>query len=414
VRDRAVYSGRAVIHNLLPAGAVTICEVTLAEESWTAPVFSAEELRNGRLGEQFRDFLAEWQKLYRVEPEYKVIVADMHTFFSDLRLWLDQVQMSVRNVPAAAELEYETALKLSAPVLPCMDVLFEKFERIASRLPPEHLVAHRHYLRRQLHPLVLCAPFAHRTFFKPLGYAGDYEMVNMIARNQPEGDSLYAKLVNTWFVRQPPAEAHRNRIQYLTDKLLTETLRATHSSRTARICSLGCGPAWEVQEFLRQHALADRTHFTMLDFSDEALGHLRNALDQIKRQNGRRCAVEYAKKSVHRLLRDAERQPPLEPEQQFDYVYCAGLFDYLSDPICQRLLHILHDWLAPGGLLVAINVEPSNPLRHGMEHLLDWHLIYRNAAQMLALKPEQVAADDCRVATDATGVNVLLEIRKPA
>ena len=42
---------------------------------------------------------------------------------------------------------------------------------------------HEAYLRRHLHPLLLCSPFAYRTYQKPLGYAGDYEMVNMIVRD---------------------------------------------------------------------------------------------------------------------------------------------------------------------------------------------------------------------------------------
>jgi extracellular factor (EF) 3-hydroxypalmitic acid methyl ester biosynthesis protein len=413
VRERAVYAGRAVVRNVMAAGAVTVCEVTLAEAGWTAPVFTREQLSNGRLGDEFREFMAAWQKVYRVEPEYKVITADLHTFLTDLRGWVEQVQMSVRSA-GGGELETETARKLGAEVLPCLDVLFEKFERVADSLPADHVAAHRHYFRRQLHPLVLGAPFAHRTFFKPLGYAGDYEMVNLIARNQPEGDSLFAKLVNAWFVRQPPAEAHRNRITALAKNLLTETLRVTQNGGGARVCNLGCGPAWEVQAFLRQHALADRTHFTLVDFSDEALAHVRTVLEQIKRETGRRPGLELMKKSVHRLLKDADRQPALPREEQFDLVYCAGLFDYLSDPVCERLLQVLYGWLAPGGLLVAINVEPRNPLRHGMEHLLDWHLVYRNAAQLWKLKPAAVADDDARVTTDATGVNVFLEIRKPA
>ena len=94
-----------------------------------------------------------------------------------------------------------------------------------------------------------------------------------------------------------------------------------------------------------------------------------------------------------------------------DYVYCAGLFDYLTDQVCAKLMGLMYDWLAPGGLLIITNVEPRNPLRHGMEHLLDWHLIYRDAPQLLKLKP--ASAEDVRVLSDDTGVNVFMEIRKP-
>jgi extracellular factor (EF) 3-hydroxypalmitic acid methyl ester biosynthesis protein len=61
---------------------------------------------------------------------------------------------------------------------------------------------HRIFGRRQLHPMLLCSPFLYRTFAKPLGYAGDYEMINMIMRDPLEGGSLYAKIINLWFLQQ--------------------------------------------------------------------------------------------------------------------------------------------------------------------------------------------------------------------
>jgi extracellular factor (EF) 3-hydroxypalmitic acid methyl ester biosynthesis protein len=41
------------------------------------------------LPEQFSGFLREWQKTYKVLPEFKVVVADMQSLFTDMRLWLD-------------------------------------------------------------------------------------------------------------------------------------------------------------------------------------------------------------------------------------------------------------------------------------------------------------------------------------
>jgi extracellular factor (EF) 3-hydroxypalmitic acid methyl ester biosynthesis protein len=94
-------------------------------------------------------------------------------------------------------------------------------------------------------------------------------------------------------------------------------------------------------------------------------------------------------------------------------VYCAGLFDYLSDQICRRLVNLMYEWLVPGGLLLVTNVEPCNPLRNGMEHLLDWHLVYRTGPQLQLLKPDRAEPHSARVLGDETGVNVFLEIRKP-
>ena len=101
------------------------------------------------------------------------------------------------------------------------------------------------------------------------------------------------------------------------------------------------------------------------------------------------------------------------PQSRYDLVYCAGLFDYLSTQICQRLMNILYGWVAPGGLLVATNVHVCNPRRLTMEYVMEWNLIYRDSAQMAALQPERATADDLFISSDDTGVNVYVEVRKP-
>ena len=103
----------------------------------------------------------------------------------------------------------------------------------------------------------------------------------------------------------------------------------------------------------------------------------------------------------------------LPQERQFDFVYCAGLFDYLPDMVCQRLVPVFYSWVAPGGLLLITNVDPSNPIKHGMEHLLDWHLIYRGSREAARWKPEGVANDQFLVIAESTGVNIFVELRKP-
>ena len=415
VSDRTLYSGRAVIGNLVNAGPTTVCEATLDEGSWTDVEIAAATTRNGALREQFESFMQEWQKLYRVGADYKLLVADMQSFFMDLRLWLDQVELGIRSSPSAdrVRLERELAEEAAQPVIGPLNILFEKFEPIASKLADELKPAHRSYMRRQLHGWVLCAPFAHRAFYKPLGYAGDYELVNLMARNAPEGASLFAKVVNTWFLREAPAQAHRNRIRYLVDQLTRETVRTNAAGRNARVFNVACGPAQEIQEFLTEQPISARSDVTLLDFNEETIQHTRAALNNQNSLHGRGTSLHFIKKSVQSILKESGRTVERQPPDQYDLVYCAGLFDYLSDQVCQKLLNIMYTWLAPGGLLIATNVEPSNPARYGMEHLLDWHLIYRNASQLAALKPQAAEADSTCVRCDDSGVNVFLEVRKP-
>src|SRR5262249_50546863 len=158
--------------------------------------------------------------------------------------WMEQVELGVRSSSGnRLETERDVIKELQQPIVPTVNSIFERFERIAGSVPQDLQPVHRSYIKRQIHPLVLCSPFAYRTFQKPLGYAGDYEMVNMILRDPQEGSSLFAKMLNIWFLKQAPAEAHRNRILYLSQRLVDETRRVARLGRPAQIFNLGCGPA---------------------------------------------------------------------------------------------------------------------------------------------------------------------------
>jgi extracellular factor (EF) 3-hydroxypalmitic acid methyl ester biosynthesis protein len=177
-----------------------------------------------------------------------------------------------------------------------------------------------------------------------------------------------------------------------------------------RIFDLGCGPAGEVQQFLSHEAVSDYASFTLLDFNDETLEYTAKVLGDIKSRSGRKTKIDLIKKSVHQVLKEEARFGPNQP--RYDLIYCAGIFDYLSDRICKRLMNIFYSMLEPGGLLIGTNVDASNPLRNGMEYLLDWHLIYRNQAQLKALIPDQAPAASAQVKSDETGVNLYVEVRK--
>jgi extracellular factor (EF) 3-hydroxypalmitic acid methyl ester biosynthesis protein len=407
---RTIYSGRVVLRSLVNTGAGTVCEVSLADEWTEVGLFrlNADELP-GRL----RGFLESWRTDYRIRPEFKVAVTDLHAFLTDLKLWLDQLDLGARGGagPGADMAVTRVMEELDRTAVPVINHLHERFEEIADDLEPAQRPAHQHLARRHLHPLYLCSPFGFRAFHKPLGYAGDYEMVNMILRDPCEGDTLFAKTMNLWLLRQYPSEAHRNRIGYLEDRLREETLRRRRQGGMARVLSLGCGPAHEVQRFLREGPLADSAHFTLLDMNDETLEHVRTVLTRARELHGRRAPLVFQKKSVLQLLRESVKGPD-EEAAAYDFIYCAGLFDYLTDRTCKQLLALLHDRLAPGGLLVATNVDACRPFRHMLEFLLDWHLTYRAGAALRALLPAAAAPDECGVKSDDTGTNVFLEVRK--
>lgn len=415
IDENTIYSGRAIITSIVNTGLLLVCEASLEDESWQEVDLLSPTAQVDRLASDFERLLNDWSKIERVAPELKIIVSDMQALLRDMRRWLEQVEHSMRlSSPADRQkIEMDILEKLSGLVLPITNQLFTKFEEIAGSIQEEVKAVHRAYARRQLHPFLLVSPFIHRTFQKPLGYAGDYEMVNMILRNPTEGASLFAKVINTRFVQGAPAEAHRNRIKYLSNLLREETHKRAKAGKVTHIFNLGCGPAKEIQDFLVFDDLCERANFTLLDFNDETLAYTSKLLNEIKMKHKRQTPITMIKRSVHQILKEGRRGAEAGKPSYYDIVYCAGLFDYLSDRICRRLMDIFYEMVAPGGILVATNVEASNPDRQMMEYLMDWHLIYRNSEQLLALAPEKAARENCRVVSDKTTVNIFLEVRKP-
>lgn len=411
--ERTLYSGKALVSSIVNAGTMLVCEAKLDESGLNLAAFAG----NGasRVADGFQAFLGEWQKVYQVLPEFKVVVADMQTFLADLRLWLDQVELEIRCAPSGdrVELERRAAQELGVSVVPAFDAMHERLEDLSEQIEAERRPAHQTFAKRQLHPLMLCSPFAYRTFQKPFGYAGDYEMINMILRDPHEGGSLFAKVVNLWFLSQWPARAHRNRVAYLKDQLVQESLRGAQRRKPVRVLNLGCGPAREIEEFLAAEGVADHAHFTLLDFNDETIQYTTRVLTELQRRLGRRTPIQLQKKSVHQLLKEGQRPVVTGTGVRYDFIYCAGLFDYLSDRTCRQLMNIFYDWLAPGGLITATNVDACRPFRHMLEFVLDWHLVYRDPKVAASLFPDRSSPEFQSIRKEATGVNLFIEVRKP-
>lgn len=412
VRGQMIYSGQAVVLNLVDNASRTICEVDLDKTQWVAGVDLVSALQSpGGIEAEFDKFEREWQKLYTVSSEFKVAIANMQTFFGDLQLWLNQVEINLQSHPVSERINLERNFltQVSGRTMRSFTSLFEKFERLASAVEPTSRPAHSLYAKHLLHPMVLCSPFMHRTYKKPLGYAGDYEMVRMMTQDPFQGSSLFAKLLNAFFVHTPPVVAHRNRIDTLVRYLESESLRFAHKKKRAKIFNLGCGPAAEIQRFLARSNLSNHCDFTLLDFNDETAAFAERTLTQIRDQNERSTGIDVLKKSVTQLIKNSAQFEL----GSYDLVYCAGLFDYLPDNVSTRLLEIFYGLVAPGGLVLVTNVDACNPSRGWMECVVDWHLVYRNAAQLYELIPKEVAEDSVRVFAEPSSVNIFAEIRKP-
>ncbi|MGK0237782.1 MAG: extracellular factor (EF) 3-hydroxypalmitic acid methyl ester biosynthesis protein [Candidatus Pelagisphaera sp.] len=405
--SRMVYQGKAVVSHMLSTGLMVIVSTTLVD-AWS----DLNELLPGKeLKAETHRFVEDWAISHRIQPNYQLTVGTLRNFLSELSRWLDEAEagaFGTSNSIADDELRREFVDDVRGPIEPKFGELVVAFENAASEVPDEFLMSHKAYVQRELHPLLLCSPFVHRSYTKPLGYAGDYEMVNMmLCESTTKVPGIYANIVDEFHIKSAAPKAHRNRVVMLQERLEAEAARVVEEERMFTVLNIGCGPAVEAQRFIRDSPLANQTSLQLMDFSDETLDYTKQKISASIEESGRKPVTKFVHKSIDTLLKEIHENDNMQIGK-FDMVYCAGLFDYFSDAICKRLVALFHEALNSGGLVCVTNVHSNNPNRFLMEHLLDWYLVYRNEDDMKKLAPR---GTNYEIECDDTGVNIFLDIR---
>lgn len=404
--ESVIYSGDAVVVNLVSTGIMSVVSATLLG-AWSD--LSSLIAASAEFESEVAQFIDDWDRANRLDPDYQVRVADLRSFLSDLSFWLDQVDIAQEGSSGSRSsgVNDATFARINALIEPKLSSILLGFETASRKIADDQVDIHKQLVHRDLHPLLLASPFFDRVYFKPLGYAGDYEMVNMILKRERGGPTTYAQIVNDWFLAGGPPTAHRNRVRILEQVLAETTSQHAGSGRTVRVLNIGCGPAWEVQRFVGAHPLAGCCAIDLMDFNQETLDYAAARIAEAAAGRAEIPLITPILRSVHDLLKQAVQTTDAGPE--YDLVYCAGLFDYLSDRICRRLVPMFASWTRPGGRIVVTNVHSGHYARGIMEHLMEWHLVLRDEANMLSLMPN---GQGVSVYTDDTGINVFLDIRK--
>ncbi len=402
-----VYQGDAVVTGVVTTSILVVVSATLVSK-WSALDTIVSEPTD--LKSDVARFVDEWERLNKLDPNYQLKVADLRSFLSDLSFWLDQVDLAAEGEPGSAptQLDAERFEEIKAPVMPRLTGLFMELEEACRQLEVDEVENHKQLAQRDLLPLMMASPFFNRVYSKPLGYAGDYEMVNMMFRKERGGKTTYGQIINDWLLNGGPPQAHRNRI-FILEKMLAKAAEdATLGNKCPRILNVGCGPVQELQLFIGKNPAAHRFSFDLLDFNPETLEYAKRQIEAITAGRAEAPKVSYILKSVQELLRQAIEMPA--NPQTYDIIYCAGLFDYLSDRVCAKLVKLFYQWCEPGGRVIVTNVHSSNPVKGLMEHVMEWHLVMRDELDMLRLAPDPEMA---KIYTDDTGINVFLELVKP-
>ena len=246
-----------------------------------------------------------------------------------------------------------------------------------------------------------------RGYTKPLGYPGDFELMNLVYDWTRNGPTVYSQLLHR--LGLDVGEFMKNRMEAVLKEI--EALVAEKGrNRIARVLSLGSGPAREVELYLSNRGLQTRhVAFTLIDQEQAALNYsLEKIHPHVLTSNGH-ATVQCLNLSFHDILRGGSTFENL-PRQ--DLIYSVGLLDYLVDRRAKSIVQQLYGLLAPGGLMILGNMnETPLSILWPMEFIADWSLYYRSEADMLGWTYGLNAR--AWTTTDSTDRVRLLYIQKP-
>jgi extracellular factor (EF) 3-hydroxypalmitic acid methyl ester biosynthesis protein len=359
-------------------------------------------------GERWKDFTGRSEHSL-ISSEFKAWVLDVRIDLERIKNFLDGEEKALSS---ADDMTRQEALsqylaEVSPAVVDRLNRASRELVSFVENLPEDQEPAWRTFVRTNLGHLFDTSPFMRRASHKPLGYAGDYEMMNMLYRDHAEGASIFGRAMNIYATQEAPAQANINRIELLLG-FIREAL-VQHPTGRIRIASVGCGPAKEIAAALERYPeVGARLDIALIDQEERSIAYCERTLTPLANRTGAR--IQFIKESIRRLLVAKELSRALGHRE---LVYSAGLFDYLNERSFSALLSSLYETLTPNGVLAVGNVAINNPSRAAMEYFLEWFLIHRSAddlrRQASTLSPTPAAVEVC---SEPLGVNLFLSIRR--
>ena len=224
-------------------------------------------------------------------------------------------------------------------------------------------------------------PFTRWSFEKPRGYSGDAHLIDFIyghpsTAEEIQSASLLGRTLHEYTRNAPSAVAVRERRDLLTRYV--DQVAAEKGSDT-EILTIAAG---HLREADRSVALKEGRikRWVALDQDPMSVGAT------IRDFSG--TCVEAIDGSVRGLLTKSQKLGT------FDFVYAAGLYDYLADKVAIKLTQTCLEMLKPGGMFLFANFSTEVPDDGYMETMMNWTLLLRSQADMWNIINESVAGHD--------------------
>jgi extracellular factor (EF) 3-hydroxypalmitic acid methyl ester biosynthesis protein len=253
-------------------------------------------------------------------------------------------------------------------------------------------------LDRSLTTLIHQCPFTYHSFSKPRGYAGDAELIDYIyaLKSLPDDLTKLGREILNHRIDTPVARSVRARRDILAE---TIDAIAAASNHPIQILSVACGHLREAQQ--SQAVLSHQIgKFYALDRDPLSIERIERELAEY--------SIQTIESSVTALVRKSLTF------ENLDFVYAAGLYDYLSQPFATCLTKVMFDMLHSGGRLLLANFVPEHLEVGYMETFMQWNLIYRTEAELeaVAIDIPKIEIASKRTFFEKEGNIVFLELVK--
>jgi len=234
-----------------------------------------------------------------------------------------------------------------------------------------------------------------RTREKPLGYSGDFLLIDWIYTKKT-ADSPRGKFFDQLFHSFEASESVRNRKEFFIKKCQQI---ADNATGPVKILDLGCGSCRDVLEAFQSVSNHENLFFHCIDQEPEAINYAKDLFVDTPYYSH----ITFEQSNIFFIKRN----------QNYDYIWSAGLFDYLDDRTIKILLKKLWKILTPGGKIIFGNFSPKNPTKKGMELVGKWYLIHRSAEQLLDISQGAgINYSKIEIESEPQGINLFCEIQK--
>lgn len=340
-----------------------------------------------------------------IPAEYKVFCADVLEF---INAYVENIAKSVG--PIEAELPPSTKLDIFNHLYdeikkPWANILVAGNELVIPHHDDREMrKALKTYTERVITTALVDGPTWQRSHGKPLGYPGDYQLMNYMYDEQPEGGSVRAMFLHALgLVAGRPIVSRMHTLAELMVDWYAE-----HAEGPFRVTSIGSGPAREFEPIARLAPAESRWEVTLVDQEPAALEFALSSNSTLTKDS--RFTTRGLNSSFTQMLNPSQSIVHL-PQQ--DVIYSLGLVDYLSLPLASRFARRMLDYVRPGGRVVIANV---NNLVTGItwqaEHVSDWTLYFRSREEMTAIAQAAPEAE-IKIVEDSIRSVYFLIMRKP-